>query len=83
MGESHKGHGVRRYETSPETTPERAAQGRRLGFDHCEVVVPSFRAGGDARSLSEAPCFSTHRPIRAGITSHADAGSDFDLAGTL
>jgi len=83
MGESRKGRRVRRCETSPQTTPERVTQGRWLGFDHCEVVVPSLRAGDDARSLSEAPCCSTHRPIRAGTTSHAAAGSDFDFVGVL
>jgi hypothetical protein len=83
MGESHRGQRVRKYETSPRTTPNQAAQGTRLGYDHCEVSLPSLRTGGDARSLNEAPSCSTRRPIRAGITSHAPAGSEFDLVGVL
>ncbi len=78
MGESLKGYEVRKYETTPRTTPYHAAKGRR-GYDHCAVFVSSFRVGGDARSLNKALGSSAHRPVRAGITSHTPAGSDFDI----
>ena len=83
MGESHKGHGVQRSSTSLRTTPSQSAEGKRLGYDHCEVSLPSLRAGGDARSQYEAPRFSTHRPFSAGFTSHTRAGPEFNIVGVL
>jgi hypothetical protein len=80
MGESLKGRKVRKCETNPQATPNQDPKGR-LGYDQCAVSVSSLRVGGDARSLNEAPSCLTHRPIRAGLTSRAPAGSDLNVAG--
>jgi hypothetical protein len=64
MGESAQGPKVRKDEARPGATPGWGRSKDPTGLD-LDCRSAAHRASGPARSLSEAPSNSTHRPVRS------------------